>query len=269
MHILSPLSRLRNTVLFAVGVGASVPFSGNFLKGADEPAFEVASLKRAERCVMQNSVDPGRVSFNGDPLRVLLAEAFDVKMDQISGPSWLDVNCFTVTANLPEGVTRDQIPGMLRALFAERLKLSSHKETRSQPGYVLVVDKNGPKIGLSERSPNTANRGQVAFGVGPKASIEGAMTMVVLVRYLSSRLGSPVTDLTGMKGTYDIKLAWAPEQGLQATTSPSDNPGNPTDPSAGSIFTAIRESLGLRLEPHKQDVDVFVIDHIERLPSEN
>jgi len=258
----------RKTVLFVAGVAASVLFSGSLLKGADEPRFEVASLKRAERCVMQNSADPGIVSLNGDPLRVLLAEAFDVKMDQISGPSWLDADCLTIIAKLPEGATKDQIPAMLRALFEERLKLSSHKDSRSQPGYVLVVDKNGPKVKPSEKGPNAPPPGQVTFGAGSRASIKGATTMAFLARYLSTKLGSPVRDLTEMKGIYDINLAWAPEQSLEATAPWSDNPGNSTD-LPGSIFTAIRESLGLRLEPHKEDIDVFVIDHIERLPIEN
>ncbi|HEY6345249.1 MAG TPA: TIGR03435 family protein [Bryobacteraceae bacterium] len=245
-------------------------FSGNTLKGADDPKFEVASLKRVEACAMRNSEGPGRISFNGDPLKVLLAEAFAVKAGQISGPSWLDTDCFTIIATLPEGATKDQIPAMLRALFAERLKLSSHKDSRPQPGYVLVVDKNGPKVKPSGQGPNAAPAGQVRFEVGGRASIKGAITMAFLARYLSTRLGSPVADLTQMKGTYDVDLAWAPQQGLEATPPLSNDPGNSTDdPSLGSIFTAIRESLGLRLEPRKEGIEVFVIDHIERLPIEN
>jgi uncharacterized protein (TIGR03435 family) len=84
------------------------------------PRFEEASVKPTDRCSMQNSIDPGRISPNGDPLRVVLMEAFKVKMDQITGPSWLDEDCFVVAAKLPEGATRDQLPAMFQVLPAER-----------------------------------------------------------------------------------------------------------------------------------------------------
>jgi len=246
---------LRDAVRFWASIAVPIMVSGGFVKGADDLKFEVAALKRVGRCTMHNSIDPGMVSFEGDPLRVLLSEAFEVKFDQISGPSWLDTDCFTLTAKLPEGARRDQIPVMLRTLLAERLKLSSHKETRSKPGYELVVDKNGPKVKLADLKSNPANAGKVTFGMGGKALIKGAMTMAFLARNLSTELGAPVTDLTGMKGIYDVNLTWEADL----------NAGNVQDQSGTGVFTAIRELLGLRLEPHKEDVDIVVIDQIERL----
>src|SRR5208282_5471067 len=99
------------------------------------PRFEEASVKPADRCSMQNSIGPGRIALSGDPLKVVLMEAFKVKMDQIAGPSWLDEDCFVIAAKIPEGATKDRLPAMLQALLAERFQLAFHKETRLRPGF--------------------------------------------------------------------------------------------------------------------------------------
>src|SRR5258708_37533799 len=119
---------------------------------AEQPKFEAASVKRTDRCSMENSVDPGMITLNGDPLKVVLKEAFNVKMDQIVGPSWLDADCFMITAKIPEGATRDQLPAMLQALLVERFKLAAHKEGRPRSGNVLLVDKNGANFRYADPS---------------------------------------------------------------------------------------------------------------------
>src|SRR6185369_1129847 len=112
-----------------------------------QPKFEVASVKRTERCFTGNSsIDPGSVTLKGLPLKGVLMEAFKVKMDQIEGPSWMDTECFEISAKIPQGVAADQLPAMLQALLAERFKLVTHKEDRPRSGYALVVDKGGPKF---------------------------------------------------------------------------------------------------------------------------
>src|SRR5664279_1179335 len=116
------------------------------LTAADQPKFEVASVKRTERGIIKNSLGPGTVTLKGDPLKIVLMEAFKVKTYQIVGPSWLDEDCFDIVAKMPEGATSDQIPAMLQALLAERFKLTAHKEDRTRPVYALVVDKGGPKF---------------------------------------------------------------------------------------------------------------------------
>jgi len=115
--------------------------------------FEEASVKATDRCSLQNSIDPGRIALNGDPLNLVLKEAFNVPMDRIFGPSWLGADCFAIVAKMPEGATKDQLPAMLEALLVERFKLASHKETRMSPGYALVVDKSGPKFRSPSRIP--------------------------------------------------------------------------------------------------------------------
>ena len=103
--------------------------------------FEAASVKRMERGIIHNSLGPGTVILKGDPLKVVLMEAFGMKSYQIVGPSWLDEDCFDIAAKMPAGATVDQIPAMLQALLAERFQLAAHKEDRPRPVYALVVDK--------------------------------------------------------------------------------------------------------------------------------
>ena len=247
------------------------------LMGADQPRFETASVKRADRCSVQNSIDPGMVALNGDPLKVVLAEAFHLKTDQIVGPSWLDADCFAIVAKMPEGATKDQVPAMFQALLVERFHLAAHKESRPSPGYALMVDKNGPKF--KESDPSSPLAGHVRFLAGPGApGIKGPVSMALLARTVSLGLNCPVEDLTGLKGKYDIDVSWAPDRSMEPpSTSAADDatarPGLPevATPSgaAADIFTAFRDSLGLRLERRKERVEVLVIDHIERVPTEN
>ena len=251
------------------------------LPGAEQPKFEVASVKRSERCSLSNHIDADRVTLTGDPLKVVLMEAFLVKMDQIIGPPWLESDCFDVTAKIPQGATKDQLPAMYQALLVERFKLAAHKETRSRSGYALVVDQNGLRVKQSEPNLNVvhSNGGQVRFSAARNsAGIKGAMTMAMLARFLSTPLGAPVQDLTSLVGTYDIDLSWLPETGLEklgrfaeAGVSPANPPVGEPNVSAGvsNLFTSLRESLGLRLESRKMQIDVIVIDHIERVPVAN
>jgi uncharacterized protein (TIGR03435 family) len=247
------------------------------LHGADQPRFEAASVKSTDRCSMQNSIDPGMITLNGDPLKVILAEAFHVKMDQIVGPSWLDADCFAIIAKMPEGATKDQVPAMFQALLVERFHLAAHKESRPSPGYALIVAKNGPKF--KESDPSSPLAGQVRFLEAPGASgIKGPVTMALLARNVSLRLHCPVEDLTGLKGRYDIDVSWVPDRAMEplgtyAADYAAEHPGladvATPNGATGDIFTAFRDSLGLRLERHKEQVEVLVIDHIERVPTEN
>jgi uncharacterized protein (TIGR03435 family) len=147
------------------------------------------------------------------PLKSFLSEAFKVKMDQIVGPSWLESDCFTVIAKIPEGATKEQLPAMLQTVLAERFKLTAHKESRPRRGYALVVAKNGPKFKESDLNSSSVREhaGQVRFGFGAgpqKGAIKGNMTMAALAHHLSTTMHDPVQDLTGLKGTYDIDLSW-------------------------------------------------------------
>lgn len=215
---------------------------------AEELHFEVASVKKAAECSINNSEDAGLISLRGDPLKVILAEAFQVKADQITGPSWLDSECFEIIGKIAPGSTKDQVRSMLRTLLAERLKLTFHKDEREQSGYALVTDKGGVKCKKSDVDPHAT---RATFGsMNSQSIIRGSMGIAALARTLSRRLNSPVTDLTGLEGVYEIDLSWSPTGGPD-------------------LFTAIRESLGLRLESRKNHVEMIIIDHLERVPTSN
>jgi uncharacterized protein (TIGR03435 family) len=252
------------------------------LTAADQPKFEVASVKRTERGIIKNSMGPGTVTLKGDPLKVVLMEAFKVKLYQIVGPSWLGEDCFEIVAKMPEGSTSDLIPAMLQALLAERFKLAAHKEDRPGPVYALVVGKGGPKFKEANLNSNFRRMGprpgQVTFRAATDArGIKGPITMAMLAHLLANHLDRPVQDHTGLTGTYDIDLNWAPDptidrvgifSGAAGTTSADAGAGLPAAP-VDTIFTAIRDSLGLKLEPRNEPVEMLVIDHVERVPTEN
>ena len=216
----------------------------------------------------------------GDPLKIVLMEAFKVKLYQIVGPSWLDEDCFEIVAKMPEGATSDQIPAMLQALLVERFKLAAHKEDRPRPVYALVVGKGGPKFKAADLNFRRMGprSGVVSFRAATNTrGFKGSMTMASLAHFLSTSLDRPVQDFTGLTGAYDIDLSWAPDPGIDrplrsseaaraaSADARADLPAAPTD----TIFTAIRDSLGLRLEPRNAQVEMLVIDHVERIPTEN
>jgi len=232
-----------------------------------QPRFEVASVKRASECQFNNSIDPASVALLGMPLKPILMEAFKVRNDQIEGPSWLETDCFDISAKIPEGATREQLPAMLQALLAERFKLVAHKEERPRPGFGLVVDKGGLKC--KEDDPNTnfmgpGRAGTMAIGRAGHGGLKGVMTMEALAARLSTQGYGPVEDLTGLTGKYDIQLTWTPGTVLEPAPPDAAIPAPAPD-----LFAALRESLGLKLERRNQQVQFVVIDHIERIPTGN
>jgi uncharacterized protein (TIGR03435 family) len=243
-----------------------------------QPKFEVISVKRTERCEFNTSIDPGFVTLKGVPISAVVQQAFQVRSDQIEGPSWMDKDCFEIFAKIPAGVAKDRVPAMLKDLLLERFKLAAHSENRLRPGYVLLVDKGGAKLKESTSTSTFmgARTGMFMIGVGPNyAAIKGSMTTASFASHLSVDLKAPVEDLTGLKEKYDIDVAWVPDPSAPPP-APSNSDG---DSAAGSprlppmpttdLIAAIRDSLGLRLEPRKREVEVILIDHIERFPSEN
>ena len=267
---------MKTFLLFVVTVAA--PGIANAQNAPVQPKFEVSSVKRAEQCGGRNSIDPGSVTFTGVPLKGVLMEAFQVKMDQIEGPSWLETDCYEISARMPEGAGREQLPVMLQALAAERFKLVAHKEDRARSGYALVVDKGGPKVKEDDpktnfmRSPN--GRQLMAFGFAGHGLLKGVMTMATLASNLSRQGYGPVQDATGLSGKYDIDLTWTPDKGFEpgavdATAAAATPAGAEIAAPEASLFSALRESLGLKLERRSVQVQFLVIDHIERIPTEN
>jgi uncharacterized protein (TIGR03435 family) len=241
---------------------------GMQLCAADRVEFEAASVKTGQ-CTYQSSIGPGTVALKGVPLNSVVMAAFKVGKDQIVGPSWLESDCFEIFARLPQGSTTEQIPMMLQTLLAQRFKMAAHKEGRPSTVLALVIDKNGPKLKEStENSSFMAGHPRGTLAVRRSGGgIKGVMTMELLAKALSTHGYGAVVDETRLKGEYEIDLSWS---GGPASAVESGAQGNSVASTPVSdLFSAVRETLGLRLEPRKTLVDFVVIDRIERVPTEN
>jgi uncharacterized protein (TIGR03435 family) len=222
--------------------------------------FEVASVKVATDADQGPHFDmapDGAVNIKIG-LTMLLFIAYGVKDFQVIGfPKAMESTQYRITAKPPQGSpavdpgTRNaQFQERLQSLLEERFHLVCHKENRDLPLYELVVAKGGPK--LTEVPANPANfklrlpRGRIL--------LEGGGTMSYLAILLGNHLNRPVTDKTGLTARYAIDLQFAP---LDSTDDPRP-----------SLFTALQEQLGLKLEARKGPSEVLVIDHVEK-PSEN
>ncbi len=188
---------------------------------------------------------------------------------------------FNISAKVPEGASREQFRIMLRNLMTERFKLESHRETKEVQVYDLVVAKNGPKmkestgpLGADERPGRLTERkldadgfvilppGRVPMSLiygGRASSRHAEETMAEFALSLSTELGRQITDATGLKGKYDFTL-----NHILENTGPPD-----ADQTGPNIFRALQEQLGLKLEPKKGTVEVLVVDHIEKIPTDN
>jgi uncharacterized protein (TIGR03435 family) len=242
-----------------------------------QSTFEVASVKPSVPDVTGMFIHPlpgGGLQVTGASLKNLISLAYDLRAFQIIGESqWVDADRFDIDARSatsdsktptdPASDRRKILEG-LKSLLADRFQLALHSETREQAVYVLVVNKGGPKLRES-----TEPRGLIRkMGRG---TIKGqAVALGMLALNLSNELGRRVIDKTGLAGKYDFELNWASSQDspAQIRSTQTAEPTLPSDPDGPSIFTALQEQLGLRLESGKGQVEVLVIDRAER-PSKN
>jgi bla regulator protein BlaR1 len=266
----------------------------------DGPTFEVASVKLNtsgdRRVFMQNQ--PGRFIATNVTLRMLIRNAYQLQEFQISGgPGWIGSDHFDIVAKIEAdaqeplaggqagtGPTRLQL--MMRSLLAERFKLTVHNETKDSQIYALVVARSdgrlGPELHRSETDCAAlvdAARGRgapplppppgspmpcgIRVGIGNLAV--GGAPLSQVASSLSMFVGRVVLDRTGLTGPFDIDLTWTPDQMPQR---PPGAPDLPVDPNGPSIFTALQEQLGLKLESQRGPVEMLVIDRAEH-PAEN
>jgi uncharacterized protein (TIGR03435 family) len=235
--------------------------------GADS-AFELASVRAADPDHIASIIRTGnRLTFSNYSLEMLILWAYDIRSERLLGkPRGLDSVRYDIVAITPDG---PPVPGrlnlMMRSLLADRFKLVTHTETRELHYYAMVVDKNGPKV---HAEAPTGPVGQNPFGMTARGHLTGArVSTEMLAKVLTDKLGRFVEDRTGLKGVFDFTLDWADaESGFDG----SDGLVSSAElRSAESIFTAMQEQLGLRLEARKGQVSVVVIDHVEKRPSEN
>lgn len=257
--------------------------------GAPRPQFEVASIKpnkSGDMRMMFRSASGGRFTASNIPLQSLITIAYRIKDFQLSGaPPWLMSERYDIEAKAEGNPGGDAMLPMLQGLVEDRLQFKFHRESKDLPVYALVVAKPG-KLHPAEgecgpppsgpppppepgKMPTPFCGGLMMFPghlSGQKVAIDQ------LLETLSRFTGRNVLDKTNLTGKYDIDLQYTPEQGqFQAPPGgapPGMPPLPPIDPNGPSLFTALQEQLGLKLESQKAPVEIIVIDHIER-PSEN
>jgi uncharacterized protein (TIGR03435 family) len=242
------------------------------------PSFEVATVKPgnpADHRKMFGLMPGGRFSASNMTLKELIIFAYNLKDQQLSGgPGWTNSDVFDVVGKPESSATPEQIRQMMQALLADRFKLSMRRESKELQVYNLVVAKNGPKLTESkvEEAPTPGGpRRMVRMGRG---ELNGQlMSMGTLADVLSKMAGRTVVDKTGLTGSYDVKLEWTPDPGepqmrMPEMRMPEASPPPVADASGISLFTAIQEQLGLKLDAQKGPVDVFTIERVEK-PSEN
>jgi uncharacterized protein (TIGR03435 family) len=219
------------------------------------PAFDVASVKpgAVTRPIrVTGRVDADGITFTNMTPRLLIQRAFGVKPYQVVAPDWANSERFVVIAKASGPTPQPRLMEMLQTLLAERFKLAFHREMKDVAGYALVLSKNGMK--LKEDAANDSSKASSVDSDDNGGVVFNRVSMGMLAGGLTGSLNQPVLDETGLKGAYTFHLAWASE--LTDTSS------------APSIFTAVQETLGLKLEPRRVPLEMFVVDHVER-PAEN
>ena len=229
------------------------------------PQFEVASVKPSNSGPqgVWNEGSHERVRMLNMTLKSIVAEAYGIKDHDVFGPAWIESERFEIiakispeVAKLPEEQRWKQILTMTQALLADRFKLEVHRETREMPVYALISAKSGLKLGLIGPASNDWVRARIGRG-----TLEAKeMPVAQLMSILGGIVGREVVDESGIRGVFDIKLDWAPDD---VTANPSSGVADKP-----SIFTALQEQAGLKLESRKVPMEVVVVDRAER-PSGN
>jgi bla regulator protein blaR1 len=272
-------------------------------EAAPSPSFEVASVKQnhsGTRGRLFQLGDPSRFVTTNMPTKDLIEFAYNIKDFQISGgPSWITSQGYDIQATVEDTLVpemqklsrdqrSDQFRLMLRSLLADRFKLSLSHSTKDLPGFALVVAKGGSKLtevappdpqAAPAPPPPAPGNGRPPLGPGgfmlmmqPGGTATATANTVPisnLANLLSMQLGRPVLDQTGLTGTYSFTLKFISDTGLGGgPLPPAPASADAPDTAGTSIFTAIQDQLGLKLESTKTPVETYVIEHIEE-PSEN
>jgi uncharacterized protein (TIGR03435 family) len=246
---------------------------------ADGPAFEVASVKPNLSAAQGGSIrltPGGRLVAQNATLQQLITAAYQIRdFELFGGPSWIKSEHFDTEAKPSGEANADQVSGMLQVLLADRFSLVVHHEAKDMPVYRLVQAKGGHKLSPSQDGNCTSMvpppahidaatlRPCGGFNLNRNFLMGGGASLGKLAAALSRVVGQTVLDETGIEGAFDITLRWTPDY-TQAFLAPP-NPEPKSDDSGPSLFSAIQEQLGLRLEAGRGPVEVVVIDRVERL----
>ncbi|MGB6472753.1 MAG: M56 and DUF3738 domain-containing protein [Candidatus Sulfotelmatobacter sp.] len=254
--------------------------------------YEVASIKpnKSGDNMTRMMMKPDGLSATGATLDMLIQDAYGVRYFQIAGsPSWFKTERYDIEAKMDSSVAEElrklndnqreaETRRMLLALLADRFQLKLHIDTKELPVYALVIAKNGSKLQVARpgdtypngfKGPDGGGGAGMMFMEGNGGPVRGqAIPIASLVHLLSQQLGRTVLDKTGLTGKYDFTLKWVPDESQGPPGPPRMDNAPPPDSSGPSLFTAIQEQLGLKLEAQKGPVEILVIDHAAK-PSEN
>jgi len=291
---------------------AIVPAAAVLMAAAQPPAagpqFEVASIKpnkSGDGRVMIGIQPGGRFTATNVPVRLLIRNAYQLQDFQIvGGPDWLSSDRYDVVAKAEDDGQGDPFrpgkpgePGrgqlMLRALLADRFKLTVHDEDSEMPIFALVLARGDGKLGPQLQTSTVDCQAMMAGGRGrgampppgpaqpgdrvpcgirmaPGNMVVGGSTLTQFANSIGTFVGRIVVDKTGLTGNYDFNLTWTPDQVANRPPGAPDPliNGVPIDPNGPSIFTAVQEQLGLKLDSQKGPVKVLVIDRVDH-PVEN
>jgi len=232
--------------------------AGCFAQSAP-PSFETASIHPNPRVERQEAqVSPGALVMRNQPLFFLVQWAWDVTPAQIDAPQWSTEACFDIVAKASGPADEKQLRLMLQTLLANRFGLRLHKETRVVPVYAITLAKGGPKF------QESATEG--AFVIernNPVILNAHHARMSDLAQGISAEVKRPVVDNTGLTGRYEIHMD------LSAYLNGTGGAGDGQLDLMSILFSGFQDLLGLKLEARKQSVDVLVIDHAEKTPTEN
>jgi uncharacterized protein (TIGR03435 family) len=237
------------------------------LAWGQRPEFEVASIKPSPPgipaqagCYGGPPIDPTLVRCSNYDLRNLVGDAWGLATWEYKGLDWMSEAKFDIVAKIPPGTTREQYRQMFQALYEQRFHLTYHRAPAQVDGYELVLAKGQLKVAgaMPKGFPDPPRRGISQNGLRRVMRYDG-VTMAEIAQRLGYQLRAPVVDATGLEGTRDLLLYWV-----------VDNPmSEGLDLSGPTFKEAVRSQLGWRLEPKKVDVSVFVVDHMDKTPTDN
>ena len=261
-------------LVLSIGLPSALNVRAQSALGPAPPSFDVASVKAVPftpgdyRANLGSAVH-GEVLLTNATLSECLRFAFNVNNDdQISGPDWIKSKSvrFNIDAKAPPDTPVPQLRLMLQTLLAERFKLALHHEQRELPFLALVAGAKGLKIReAKDESDPSGNR----YIMGTIRS--DRVPIPILAMLLSRFLRQPVLDMTGLKGMFELKLEWTPDtvQPRPAVSGGAESGAAPEVAPGPSIFEAVEQQLGLKLEPRKGPLEVIVVDSAEKVPIEN
>jgi len=278
-----------------------------FISFAIGQTFEVASVKpsdpaspgRGGRQGGPGTADSGRITYSRVTLQALIREAYGVNFDQIQGPGWIAEERYDIRATVPPGATKDDLKVMYQHLLEERFKLALHHITKDFPVYELTIAKGGSKLkentetlepsrpgdprlppdrdGFPQFPPGKAGMASELVNGLNRTSARG-MALSSLLFQVGAQLGTVtgqntfapgrIVDKTGLSGKYDFHLEFAGGFGIGTALSLPAS-ADASEPSGPSLMEAMEKQLGLKLTKTTGHLDVLVIDHAEKTPTEN